>query len=52
MVSVVKWLLVAWLSIMVVASEENLNRLKKDEVWVCVRWIWTSTPIDGRVNCV
>ena len=52
MVSIVKWLLVAWLSIMVVASEENLSRLKKDEAWVCVRWIWAGAPVDGRVNCV
>jgi len=52
MVSIVKWLLVAWLSIMVVASEENLSRSKKDEVWVCVRWMWAGAPVDGQVNCV
>ena len=36
----------------VVSSEENSNGLKKDEVWLCVRWQWTTTPIEGKVNCV
>ena len=52
MVSIVKWLLVAWLSIMVVASEEISNRLKKNEAWVCVRWQWTNTALEQKVNCV
>ena len=52
MVSIVKWLVVAWLSIMTVASEENLNQLKKDQARVCVRWQWTITPTDGRVTCI
>ena len=51
MVSIIKWLVVAWLSIMVVASEENAHKLKKDEVWVCVRWLWAGAPADGRVTC-
>ena len=52
MVALVKWLLVAWLSIMAVSSEENLSRSKKDEAWVCVRWQWAGAPVDGRVMCV
>ena len=52
MVSIVKWVTVVWLSIMVVSSEETSNGLKKDEVWVCVRWMWAGAPVDGQVNCV
>jgi len=37
---------------MVVSSEENSNVLKKDEVWLCVRWQWTTTPVEGKTNCV
>jgi len=37
---------------MVVSSEENSNGLKKDEVWLCVRWQWTNTPFEGKTNCV
>jgi len=37
---------------MVVSSEETFNGLKKDEVWSCVRWQWTTTPVEGKVNCV
>ena len=52
MVALVKWLLVAWLSIMAVSSEENLSQSKKDEAWVCVRWMWAGAPVDGQVTCV
>ena len=52
MVSIVKWSVVAWLSIMAVASEENLTQLKNHQVWVCVRWQWSSAPVEGRVTCV
>ena len=24
----------------------------KNEAWVCVRWQWTTTPFEGKVNCV
>jgi hypothetical protein len=37
---------------MVVSSEEQSNGLKKDEVWLCVRWQWATTPVEGKVNCV
>ena len=37
---------------MVVSSEETFNGLKKDEVWLCVRWQWTTTTVEGKVNCV
>jgi hypothetical protein len=37
---------------MVVSSEENSNGLKKDEVWLCVRWQWANTPVTGKTNCV
>jgi hypothetical protein len=52
MVALVKWLLVAWLSIMVVASKENLSQSKKDEAWVCIRWQWSGAPVDSQVTCV
>jgi len=52
MVSILKWSIVTCLSIMAVASEGNLDKSKKDEVWACVRWQWTSSPVDGRVTCV
>jgi len=52
MVSIVKWSVVAWLSIMAVSSEENLSQSKKDQVWVCVRWQWAGAPVDGGVTCV
>jgi hypothetical protein len=52
MVSIVKWAAVAWLSVMAVSSEGNLDKLKKDQAWVCVRWQWTNSPVDGRVTCV
>ena len=52
MVSIVKWLLVAWLSIMIVASGESSNGLKKDQVRVCVRWQWVNTALEQKVNCV
>jgi hypothetical protein len=37
---------------MVVASEEKPYTLKKDEAWICVRWQWVSTAVDGKVNCI
>jgi len=37
---------------MVVSSEENSNGLKKDEVWLCVRWQWKNTPFEGKTNCI
>jgi hypothetical protein len=37
---------------MVVSSEEPNNGLKKDEVWVCVRWRWVQTALEQKVNCV
>jgi len=21
-------------------------------VWLCVRWQWTNTPLEGKTNCV
>jgi hypothetical protein len=48
-----KLLIILLLSTMViVSSEETSNGLKKDEVWACVRWQWTTTPVEGKVNCV
>jgi len=52
MVSILKWFIVACLSIMAVASQGNLDKSKKDQAWACVRWQWTSSPVDGRVTCV
>jgi len=37
---------------MVVSSDEQSNGLKKDEVWLCVRWQWATTPVEGKTNCV
>jgi hypothetical protein len=53
MVSIVKWPVVALLLLTVmVSSEESNNGLKKDEVWLCVRWQWTGAPVNGQVTCV
>jgi hypothetical protein len=53
MVAIVKWsVVVLLLSTIVVASEENLSKLKKSQVWVCVRWQWSGAPFEGRVTCV
>ena len=52
MVSVVRWLVILIpLLMMVVASEEKPNTLKKDEAWICVKWQWASTAAEGKVNC-
>jgi hypothetical protein len=46
MVSILKWLIILLpVLLMVVASEEKINTLKKDEAWICVRWQWVSTAI-------
>jgi hypothetical protein len=53
MVSIVKCIASLLLLLtMVVSSDESNNGLKKDEVWLCVRWQWTTTPVDGQVMCV
>ena len=52
MVSIVKWATVAWLSIMVVASEGSSDGLKKDQARVCVRWQWVDTALEQKVKCV
>ena len=53
MVSIVKCLASLLLLLtMVVSSDEPNNGLKKDEVWLCVRWQWTGAPVDGQVTCV
>jgi hypothetical protein len=52
MVPIIKWSIVAWLSIMIVASGESSNGLKKDQVQVCVRWQWVNTALEQKVNCV
>jgi hypothetical protein len=51
MVSIVKWVTVAWLSIMVVASEGSSDGLKKDQARVCVRWQWVETALEQKVKC-
>jgi len=52
MVSIVKWSIVAWLSIMVAASEGTYNGLKKDQARVCVRWQWVETALEQKVKCI
>ena len=53
MVSILKWLIILLpVLLIVVASEEKLITLQKDEAWMCVRWQWVSTAIDGKVNCL
>ena len=52
MVSIVKWSIVAWLSIMVAASEGTSNGLKKDQARVCVRWQWVETALEQKVKCI
>jgi len=53
MVSIVKcFASLLLLLTMVVSSDESNNGLKKDEVWLCVRWQWTGAPVDGQVTCV
>lgn len=52
MVSIVKWVTVAWLSIMVVASEGSSDGSKKDQARVCVRWQWVETALEQKVKCV
>lgn len=52
MVSILKWSIVACLSVMAVASQGNLDKLNKDQAWVCVRWQWAGAPADGRVTCL
>ena len=53
MVSIVKCIASLLLLLtMVVSSDESNNGLKKDEVWLCVRWQWTGAPVDGGVTCV
>jgi hypothetical protein len=52
MVSIVKWLAVACLSIIVVTSEGSSDGLKKDQARVCVRWQWAETALEQKVRCV
>lgn len=52
MVSIVKWVTVAWLSIMVVASEGSSDGSKKDQARACVRWQWVETALEQKVKCV
>jgi hypothetical protein len=53
MVTIIRWLVILIpLLIMVVASEEKPNTLKKDEAWICVRWQWVTTAVEGTVRCV
>lgn len=53
MVSILKWASVlVLLSTVIVASEETSNGLKKDEVWICVRWQWANIAQEQKVNCV
>ena len=49
--SIIKFFVCLLLLLSVVASSE-VTRLKKDEFCVCVRWQWTTTPFEGKVNCV
>ncbi len=32
------------------ASSDQI--LKKNEVWVCVKWKWSRSPFEGKVTCV
>ena len=52
MVSIVKWSIVVWLSVISAASNGNLEILKKDQVRVCVRWKWTGDVFNRTVYCV
>ena len=36
-------------------ADQNIllrNTLKKDEVLICIRWKWSNTPQEGKVDCV
>jgi len=38
-----------------IESQQSLLQsipLKKDEAWICVRWQWVSTAVEGTVRCV
>jgi hypothetical protein len=38
-----------------IEADQNIllyNTLKKDEVLICIRWKWSNTPQEGKVNCV
>jgi hypothetical protein len=53
MVSILKWTVVlVLLSTVLVASEETVTGVKKDQVWVCVQWQWENTAQEQKVNCV
>jgi hypothetical protein len=45
-------------SILLVSSIEadqntlSSDALKKDEVLICIRWKWSNTPQENKVNCI
>lgn len=44
-------ILIAVLLVCVLTASSD-QTLKKDEVWVCVRWQWVSTALEGKVRCI
>jgi hypothetical protein len=44
-------ILVAVTSVFVLTASSE-QTLKKDEVWVCARWQWVSTALEGKVHCI
>jgi len=48
----IKLLTILLSTTVIVSSGETSNGLKKNEGSVCVRWQWTTTPFEGKVNCV
>ena len=36
--------------VLLTASSDQI--LKKNEIWVCVKWQWSSSPFEGKVSCL
>lgn len=35
-----------------IEADQNILPPKKDEVLICVRWKWSNTPQENKVNCI
>ena len=44
-------ILISALSVAVLTASSNQN-LNKDQIWVCVKWQWVNSALEGKVQCV